>query len=160
MSCLSLPEVSWGLKGQGASCTQTPVTVPASGSHGHSHSLHSCAPTLSQPWDSFLPGLTVPWLLLWMTQDSQGLLLYKLLVAISYSPTHVYVGLIQWHSHGCLLYPEPPHPWWKGSEMADLRAMWVRRGPACRSQLAISGAGIWAAARSPEGQCGFLKLVP
>ena len=42
-SCLALPEVSWGLKAQSASCTQTPATVPASGSHGHSHSPHSCA---------------------------------------------------------------------------------------------------------------------
>lgn len=86
-------------------------------------------PTLSQPWDFFLPGLTVLWVLLWKTQDSQCLPLHKLLLAIPKvlvmilcKSTHTGPG----HSHG------PAHPWRKGSETADLSAMWVRRGPAWR----------------------------
>jgi hypothetical protein len=50
--------------------------------HMGTHTLPTAVPTLSQHWDSLLPGLTVPWPVLWMARGSQCLPLYKFLLVI------------------------------------------------------------------------------
>lgn len=76
--CLKYPG---GLKGRVSAVLRL---LQQSGPQAHmgTHTFPTAVPTLSQPWDSLLPGLTVPWPLLWMAQDSQCLPLYKFLLVI------------------------------------------------------------------------------
>lgn len=118
------------LQGQGAAVLRL-LQQSEPQAHISTHTVskwcHHCVTVLGL----FLSRLTVLWLLLWMTKDSQCMPLYKLLLASSrvlvmcMCDLHNGIAMTACCSQN-LLTP--------GSETADPSAMWVRRSPAWRSQ--------------------------